>query len=95
MEEILRCRTARDWELILGEAGVPCAVVGTVTEAVNNPQLKSRNMIVSAGKIKMAGNPIKINTLLDPPVRNPAPDLDADGARIRAEFCPKTIDFPD
>jgi CoA:oxalate CoA-transferase len=52
MEEILRCRTARDWELILGEAGVPCAVVGTVTEAVNNPQLKSRNMIVSAGLCK-------------------------------------------
>jgi hypothetical protein len=43
----------------------------------------------------MASNPIKINTQLDPPVRNPAPDLDADGARIRAEFCPKTIGFPD
>jgi hypothetical protein len=43
----------------------------------------------------MASNPIKINTQLDPLVRNPAPDLDADGARIRAEFCPKTIGFPD
>jgi CoA:oxalate CoA-transferase len=89
MEEILRSRSATEWERVFAEAGVPCAVVATVAEGVKNPQLGSRNMIVSAGRIRMAGNPIKISTLADPPARKPAPELDADGARIRAEFAPK------
>ncbi len=89
MEEVLRSRTATDWESVFAEAGVPCAIVGTIAEAVNNPQLQVRNMIVSAGGIKMAGNPIKLSTLADPPARKPAPELDADGSRIRAEFTRK------
>jgi CoA:oxalate CoA-transferase len=89
MEKILRGRTAADWESTLFEAGVPCAIVATVPEAVNYPQLRDRNMIVSAAAIKMAGNPIKISTLADSPARKPAPELGADGARIRAEFTPK------
>ena len=89
MEQMLRSRTATQWESVLAQAGVPCALVGTIPEAVNNPQLRSRNMIVSAGEIRMAGNPIKISTLSDPPARKPAPKLDADGARIRAEFAPR------
>lgn len=89
MEVRLRSRSATEWETILAEAGVPCAIVGTVQEAVDNPQLRSRNMIVSGGEITMAGNPIKISTLSDPPARKPAPELDADGPRIRAEFAPK------
>jgi len=89
MEEALRTRTAREWESIFAQGGVPCAVVSTIAEAVNNPQLRARNTIVEAGTIKMAGNPIKISTLPDPPTRKPAPELDADGARIRAEFAPR------
>jgi CoA:oxalate CoA-transferase len=86
MERLLRAHTASEWESLLFEAGVPCAIVATVAEAVNYPQLRDRNMIVNAGGIRMAGNPIKISTLPDPPGRKPAPALDADGARIRAEF---------
>jgi|SRR5579885_788487 len=89
MEEILRTRPAAQWEAILAEASVPCAIVTTVSEAVCNPQLQDRNMIVSAGGVRMAGNPIKLSTLADSPTRKPAPELDADGARIRAEFARK------
>lgn len=89
METALHARPAGQWESLLAEAGVPCALVSTVGEAVKNPQLESRNMLVTAGQIKMAGNPIKLSTLSDPPSRRPAPELDADGARIRAEFAPQ------
>jgi len=89
MEEILRSQTATHWESVFAEAGVPCAIVGTIAEAVNNPQLAVRNMIVAAAGIRMAGNPIKLSTLADPPARKPAPELDADGPRIRAEFTRK------
>jgi CoA:oxalate CoA-transferase len=86
IETILRSRKAAEWESILAEAGVPCAVVCTVAEAVKNPQLRERKMIVSAGAIRMAGNPIKIGSLSDSSVRKPAPELDANGGKIRAEF---------
>ncbi len=89
MEDGLRGRTATEWESVFAQAGVPCAIVGTIAQAVNNPQLQVRNMIVIAAGIRMAGNPIKLSTLADPPARKPAPELDADGSRIRAEFAPK------
>lgn len=89
MEQLLRSRSAAQWESIFAEAGVPCAVVAKVAEAIDIPQLRERNMIVSADGIRMAGNPIKISTLPDSATRKPAPQLDADGARIRAEFAPR------
>jgi len=39
-------------------------------------------MIVSAGSLKMAGNPIKMSAFDDPPTRTPAPDLDANRQAI-------------
>ena len=45
-------------------------------------------MIMSAGGIRIAGNPIKIGNLPDSCTRRAAPALDADGERIRAEFMP-------
>jgi len=53
---------------------------------VEHPQVQARNMIVTAGGLRMAGNPIKLSAFSDPPDRPPAPDLDADGERIRREF---------
>jgi hypothetical protein len=34
----------------------------------------------------MAGNPVKLSEFPDPPTRRPAPELDADGERIRREL---------
>ena len=45
-------------------------------------------MIVSAGGMRMAGNPVKLDGFADPPSRRAAPALDADGERIRQEFNP-------
>lgn len=89
MEKLLCGRTASEWEKALAEANVPCAIVATVPDAVENPQLQIRNMIVRAGEIRVAGNPIKISTVPDSAARKPAPQLDADGPRIRAEFAAK------
>ena len=43
-------------------------------------------MIIDAGGLRMAGNPIKLSAFADPATRSPAPALDADGERIRREF---------
>lgn len=88
LEAILQTRTAAHWSSLLESAGVPCAVVQTVADAVELPQVKERNMIVTADGLRMVGNPIKLSGHPDPPTRAAAPDLDADGERIRHEFLP-------
>jgi CoA:oxalate CoA-transferase len=83
---VLQTAPAAHWQAVLDAAGVPCSVINTVADAVEHPQVKARNMIVSAGGLSMAGNPIKLSPFADLPERRPAPDLDADGPRIRREF---------
>jgi CoA:oxalate CoA-transferase len=86
LEAVLRARPATHWIEVLEAAGVPCSLVQTVADAVEHPQVRARNMIVTAGGLRMAGNPIKLSAFGDPPTRRPAPDLNADGERIRKEF---------
>jgi CoA:oxalate CoA-transferase len=93
LETTLRTRPAAEWVQVLEAAGVPCALVQTVADAVAMPQVQARNMVVTAGGLRMAGNPIKLSDCPDPPTRAPAPPLDADGERIRREFGPGTEDM--
>jgi CoA:oxalate CoA-transferase len=86
MEAALRKRPAAEWLTVLEEAGVPCAPIHTVADAVEHPQVRARNMIVSADGLRMAGNPVKLSGFPDPPTRPPAPRLGADGERIRKEL---------
>jgi CoA:oxalate CoA-transferase len=85
MEAVLRTAPAAQWIEKLEAAGVPCALINTVADAVEHPQVRARNMVVQAGNLRMAGNPIKLSVFADVPTRRPAPELDADGARIRSE----------
>ena len=86
LEEVLRTGPAAHWIERLEAAGVPCSLIQNVAEAAAHPQTQARNMIVRAGELGMAGNPIKLDGFDDPPTRRPAPRLDADGARIRTEL---------
>jgi CoA:oxalate CoA-transferase len=85
LETVLRTASAEHWIEILERAGVPCCLINTVADAVEHPQVKARNMIVNADGLRMAGNPIKFSDVPDPTTRRPAPELGADGERIRAE----------
>jgi CoA:oxalate CoA-transferase len=86
LEIVLRTAPAAHWQNVLEAVAVPCGLIHTIADAVEHPQVRARNMIVSAGPLRMAGNPIKLSAFPDLPTREPAPDIDADGARIRAEF---------
>jgi len=86
LEPVLRTAPANHWIEILDRAGVPCCLINTVADAVEHPQVKARNMIVSAGDLRVAGNPIKFSDFPDPETRRPAPELDADGIALRKEF---------
>jgi CoA:oxalate CoA-transferase len=89
LEGVLRTRPAAVWIALLEEAGVPCALIHTVPDAVEHPQVQARHMIVDAGGLRMAGNPVKMSPFPDRPTRQAAPLLNADAERIRKEFAPE------
>jgi CoA:oxalate CoA-transferase len=85
----LRRRPAAEWLAVLESAGVPCAPVNTVAEAVRTPQAVARNMILEIadpviGRLFVAGNPIKLSGMPDDATHRPPPELDADRAPILA-----------
>jgi CoA:oxalate CoA-transferase len=86
LEAVLCQRPAAHWAQVLEAAGVPCSLIHTVADAVEHPQIQARNMIVTADGLRMPGNPIKLSNLSEASTRRPAPELDADGPRIRREL---------
>jgi CoA:oxalate CoA-transferase len=87
----LQQRPRQHWIEVFGKAGVPCGPINNVAQALENPQVGPRNMLVEvedpkAGKVRLAGNPIKLTAFEDPKTRPPAPDLDGDRAKILKEL---------
>lgn len=87
----LRKAPRSHWIEVFGKAGVPCGPINNVAQALENPQVEVRNMLIETedpkvGKIRLAGNPIKLTAFEDPKTRPPAPDLDADRAKILKEL---------
>jgi len=85
----LRERPAAEWLARFERAGIPCAPVNSVAEAVRNPQVNARGMVCTIadptiGNLAVAGNPIKLSGVPDTLERCPPPDLDADRAGILA-----------
>jgi CoA:oxalate CoA-transferase len=89
MEKTLRKRLTKDWLDVLNAAGVPCGPVNTVADVFKDPQVASRNMIVSIddpviGRLRVAGNPIKLSGVPEPAEHRPPPAVDADREAVLA-----------
>ncbi|HUN49689.1 MAG TPA: CaiB/BaiF CoA-transferase family protein [Candidatus Sulfotelmatobacter sp.] len=91
LEKELRRKPTAEWIGIIEAAGLPCGPINNVAGALAHPQVEARNMLVTvedpaAGTLKLAGNPLKFSAFADPTTRPPAPDLDADRAKILREL---------
>jgi CoA:oxalate CoA-transferase len=91
IEGVLRGAGTAHWVAVLEQAGVPCGAINNVAEALAHPQTAARNMLVAvedpaAGRLELAGNPMKLSGFADPPTRPPAPGLDADRDDILREL---------
>jgi crotonobetainyl-CoA:carnitine CoA-transferase CaiB-like acyl-CoA transferase len=85
---ILERNTVAHWLEVLRKAGIPCGEVRSVSQALEDPQLRAREMILElhhskAGPIRVTGSPIKMsagNSL------NPSPPPTR-GEHNREVFC--------
>ena len=92
MEEKLKSLNTKDWIQKMENEKIPCGPIFNIKDAVENPQIKSRNMIVDTfhkvvGDFKTAGNPIKMSSYKDETKRGDIPDLDEHRKKIIEEFC--------
>ena len=91
LEDKLKNKTTSEWCKVLEAKRIPCGPINNIKEAVESPQTKARNMIVSAmhnkiGEFKMAGNPIKMSSYEDKNTRGEIPNLDQHRGKILKEF---------
>ena len=91
IESKLSSKITTDWVSLMEKERIPCGPIYNIKEAVENPQVQSRNMIVKAyhkviGDFKLAGNPIKMSSYKDETTRGDIPDLDEHREKILKEF---------
>jgi CoA:oxalate CoA-transferase len=82
LESALAARPVADWLARLEAAEIPCGPIQDVAQVLADPQVAARNMLIRAGALTMAGNPIKLSSSPDPRERPPAPTLDQHRAPI-------------
>ena len=92
IEEKLSLKTTDEWIKEMEQLKIPCGPIFNIKQAVENPQVQERNMIISSfhkkiGEFKSAGNPIKMSTYRDEKTRGDIPDLDEHREKIIKEFC--------
>lgn len=80
LDEIFITKNASEWIELLEQNGIPCGPINTIDKVMNDKQVLARNMIVEvedkkAGKIRIAGNPIKMTTIPEKQTRKPAPEI--------------------
>src|SRR5690606_40487614 len=86
--EIIASRTTEEW--LRGLRGrVPCAPVNTVSQALEDPQVLAREMILEVehpawGTLREAASPYKVGAERE---HQPGPALGADTDAILAELC--------
>ena len=91
IEEKLSLKTTDEWIKEMEQLKIPCGPIFNIKQAVENPQVQERNMIISSfhkkiGEFKSAGNPIKLSTYKDEKTRGDIPDLDEHREKILKEF---------
>lgn len=80
LERIFITKTADEWLKLFEAAQIPSSPINNINDVMNDIQVLSRNMIIEvddkqAGKVKIAGNPIKMTNVPEVDHRDPAPDI--------------------
>ncbi len=84
-------KTADEWVSIIDGAGVPCGPINTIDKVLEDAQVQARQMVVEvedlhAGRVRIAGNPIKMSLLEDQMVRGPAPAVGQHNVEVLSDL---------
>jgi CoA:oxalate CoA-transferase len=80
LEGIFTNKTAEEWLKIFENYQIPSSPINSIDNVMEDIQVLARNMIIEvedkqAGKVKIAGNPIKMTNVPDTNQRGPAPEI--------------------
>jgi CoA:oxalate CoA-transferase len=78
LDDIFITKNTNEWIELIEAVGIPCGPINTIDKVMSDDQVIARNMIVEvddekAGKIKIAGNPIKMSSIPEESKRKAAP----------------------
>jgi CoA:oxalate CoA-transferase len=84
-------KTAGEWRELLIKNGIPCSSINTIDKLFSDPQVEARKMLVEveqpgAGKLKLAGNPIKFSGMGSEIPDSPAPFVGQHTSEILREY---------
>ncbi len=91
MEAVLKTKSRARWFALFDKNGIPCGPINNIKQVAEDAQVAARNMIVEAadpvaGRVRMAGNPIKMPAFADSNSRAPSPELGQHRAALVAEL---------
>jgi CoA:oxalate CoA-transferase len=80
IEEGLSGKITKEWLEILKSGGIPCGPINAINQVFEDPQVIARNMLIDVeqpgiGKLKIAGNPIKMSLMEDTVSEEYAPQI--------------------
>lgn len=91
LDPVFATQPAQHWLKVLEQAGIPSAPINDVEAVMHDPQVLARNMIVDvqdsmAGKVQIAGNPIKMSSVPEIPDRGAVPEIGEHNSEIYTQF---------
>ncbi|MFB6804366.1 CaiB/BaiF CoA transferase family protein [Peribacillus butanolivorans] len=66
VEDLLKRKTKKEWKMLLDDAGIPNGPINTISEMLEDPQIKARNMLVNmehptVENLRVTGSPLKLS----------------------------------
>ena len=91
LDEIFKTKNAFEWIDLFEDNGIPCGPINTIDKVMDDKQVLARNMIVevddkNAGKVKIAGNPIKMTSVPEEQTRKSAPEIGEHTKEVLAKY---------
>ena len=98
IEKALAAEATQHWLEVLEAVGVPCGPINDIAQALADPQVAARNMLLpvedpQTPNLKVAGNPLKMSPFPDVTSHRAAPELDGDREAILGSL-EETVDGP-
>jgi len=91
LDEIFLNKTAGHWLDFFEQVKIPSAPINNVEKVMSDPQVLARNMIVEvedkiAGKVRIAGNPIKMTSVPEKAYRDKVPEIGEHNHEIYSKY---------